>query len=1228
MNLTDNFEENSGRNTANQQSLTQSLNPHQSYSFSTLSDDKLQTKDYSFAANQNKSTSDTVKPDSSIKDTSSLDQSSRSQDNGNTTDSARQQGGAGGIRCLIWNMDSLFDKISLQGICDFIGSFHVACLAETFTLPNFDFNIKFDNFIQIHCPAEKFTSTGRPSGGLVVLIKKELEEYIKIIQTNISHILCFKLKKELLNSSKDLLFISSYVHPTNSIFYSNKEYDNTLDMLDNFLAETLIQDENVDILIGGDLNSRLGDWCYTQTEEDNHQDADDEQIFFRTAQDGITNPNGRKLIETCNTFNLTPLSGLKQQNFDDKYTFISSRGNSTIDHFLCSPDFLKFITQHRVLNRIESQHLPVSITISTGLNTNNETATKTGTMRKFKWQQDKAHECTNIFDKPESGKIFQEANLEADTNNIDQSINLFTKLMQKISKPMESVIQFGRKVLDKPWFDKECVQKKRETTAQLTKLTRVNNRKQPKRYQKEKRVYINKKLEYQKLIKDKRKVYNKKAKEKLINDCKDSRSFWSTIRKLNARKIKWPNITIQQWQDHYTKLFNSDSNKTSDQPKVETHEQDVLVDELDQDIGSQELDKAFKKLKKDKATGVDEISAEILIHSKNNIKPYLIKIFNKIFQMGYFPIYWGIATIVPLFKKGDRDLCDNYRGISLLSITSKLFTSIINNRLYNWAEDNQKINEEQAGFRRNYSTVDHIYTLHCMASNCLYGSKRSKLYAAFIDFQKAFDTVNRDKLWDILKKIGVSTKMINILKAIYQHVKAIVRQGHERSGEINCPQGVRQGCMLSPLLFSLLVAEVAHQVAQGGRTGYQMIPGAQEIFALLFADDIVLLSLTPAGLQTQLNNLRRAAENLGLIVNLNKSAILVFRKGAFLGRLEKWHYGDLPIQVVNSYKYLGFTMTTKLSLEIPLAEFAGRAKNKTLTIFKTLYKLGKIEPDIFFRLFDSQVKPMLIYAAEVWGLASKETFQTIEKVHMYACKRMLGVTPRTPNTLVQGELNRHPLSIDAKLRAVKYWGKLTQLDSVRLPRQAYERELKETTKPGNWAESIKRLLTTNGFAFIWESEGFACTKAMYRNFKQTLIDQFWQNWHDDIQTKDRYDMYRTLKLTHQREHYVDTITITKFRRAFARLRLGITNLRNNDRFLKPYSSTYCLFCFDNIIENEEHFLLQCPTYSQIREKYLLRCWITLKNVTITDLLANDSVTVTRCTSMFIFHATKLRDNLL
>ena len=152
-------------------------------------------------------------------------------------------------------------------------------------------------------------------------------------------------------------------------------------------------------------------------------------------------------------------------------------------------------------------------------------------------------------------------------------------------------------------------------------------------------------------------------------------------------------------------------------------------------------------------------------------------------------------------------------------------------------------------------------------------------------------------------------------------------------------------------------------------------------------------------------------------------------------------------------------------------------------------------------------------------------------------------------------------------------------------------------------------------------------KAFFRSFKQRLVDQFWQGWQEKIQTSNRYDIYRTLKYNHHREHYVESITITKFRKAYARFRLGITKIRNNERFLKPYSSTFCLSCQPNVKEDEYHFLLVCPMYNELRIKYLKRCWITLNSLTIQDLIANENEWVTRCTAMYIYHADRLRELL-
>ena len=119
---------------------------------------------------------------------------------------------------------------------------------------------------------------------------------------------------------------------------------------------------------------------------------------------------------------------------------------------------------------------------------------------------------------------------------------------------------------------------------------------------------------------------------------------------------------------------------------------------------------------------------------------------------------------------------------------------------------------------------------------------------------------------------------------------------------------------------------------------------------------------------------------------------MVFRKGGFLGKFEKLYYKNEEIEVVNSYKYLGFHLSTKLSVDISLSEFAGRAKSKVLDIMKTMYSLGSLDSLIFFKLFDAQVKPMLLYAAEIWGLTR---YKTVESVHLFACKRLLRVYRKT-----------------------------------------------------------------------------------------------------------------------------------------------------------------------------------------------------------------------------------------
>ena len=133
---------------------------------------------------------------------------------------------------------------------------------------------------------------------------------------------------------------------------------------------------------------------------------------------------------------------------------------------------------------------------------------------------------------------------------------------------------------------------------------------------------------------------------------------------------------------------------------------------------------------------------------------------------------------------------------------------------------------------------------------------------------------------------------------------------------------------MSPILFSLLINELANEILEKGKHGVSLGPAEIELFLLLFADDLTLLSSTVIGLQNQLNVLQEATQRLGLTVNLDKSKVVVFRKGGFLGAREKWIFNGNKLEVVNAYKYLGLTFSTRLSFSAAVEDMAVRAKKK------------------------------------------------------------------------------------------------------------------------------------------------------------------------------------------------------------------------------------------------------------------------------------------------------------
>ena len=220
----------------------------------------------------------------------------------------------------------------------------------------------------------------------------------------------------------------------------------------------------------------------------------------------------------------------------------------------------------------------------------------------------------------------------------------------------------------------------------------------------------------------------------------------------------------------------------------------------------EEIKKAIRTLKNGKAAGPDGIPAEALKADIDTATDILHNLFAKIWDEEKVPADWREGLVIKLPKKGNLRDCSNYRGIMLLSVPGKVLNRVIIDRVKN-AVDPQLM-DQQAGFRRNRSCADQIASLRIYEWN-------SPLYPNFINYEEAFDSVDRQTLWKLLRHYGVPVKIVSLIQYIYQDMGCRVVHAGQTSEQFQVKTGVRQGCLLSPFLFLLVIDWITRRQREG-----------------------------------------------------------------------------------------------------------------------------------------------------------------------------------------------------------------------------------------------------------------------------------------------------------------------------------------------------------------------------------------------------------------------------
>ena len=419
----------------------------------------------------------------------------------------------------------------------------------------------------------------------------------------------------------------------------------------------------------------------------------------------------------------------------------------------------------------------------------------------------------------------------------------------------------------------------------------------------------------------------------------------------------------------------------------------------------------------------------------------MASLYNGCLTLGEVPPAWLGTAIRPVPKCAGPATLDETRPIAVGSALPKLYAAALNDRLVSWAERNGKHAPQQAGFRPRLSTTHHLFALRHMVDWHRRGS--TPLYVAFVDFRKAYDSVNRHLLWLKLQHLGVQGNFLGALQSLYRGDTAYVQLDGCRSEPFSFGCGVKQGCPLSPTLFSLFFDHIADYLRLPCVKG-PLIPGIGPLSSLLYADDVVIFANSAEDLNRLMAKLHSFCSDWDMAVNTVKTQVMLVGGGAY-ERAEALTHGRRPIfangrsgrrlQYVKSYKYLGIELHQSLGFRPVMAQRAAAAQRCLGAMRGCCAAKGYWGSlDLQLRLFDVLVTPVAEYGVAAWAppaalVAATAPPNALEQLHRCYLRRLLGVAPSTAAWPLYEECGRQPWQARWVLEVANLWSRTVAADA-------------------------------------------------------------------------------------------------------------------------------------------------------------------------------------------------------
>ena len=471
----------------------------------------------------------------------------------------------------------------------------------------------------------------------------------------------------------------------------------------------------------------------------------------------------------------------------------------------------------------------------------------------------------------------------------------------------------------------------------------------------------------------------------------DLRSVFRVVDDIAGRSRKGSKANAVKgdvWVEHFNHLFSSLAKQVDSNifDRLECTADMELAEMLRNSISSdppslEEVRFAVEHLPSGKAPGGDDICAELYKHGGDESIRVLHHICVLIFEHETWPDEWAESTVVALFKKGIITDPDNYRGISLTAHAAKILCAILRRRLEVVVE--AQVGEYQNGFRRFRGTGDAVLAYHLLSEKMR--EEGIPFYTCFIDFKKAFDSVNWDVLFHILRIAGVPQKLITILRSLYDQSSFRVRTTEGLSDHIKPVLGVRQGCILSPMLFILFLEFILRLTMQMPHEDAICI-GKAIAEILGYADDLAIFYTSRGSLQERLADVDNNFLSAGMEVSITKTETM---DQGTSDSPPAVHLRGEPLKACDSFKYLGAVQSKDASSRGAIKQRMGQAS----AAFNQLKKIWRAPMKLAVKglLYCTTIRCILLYGAGAWTTL-EEDFRLLETFDMGCVRHIQNVS--------------------------------------------------------------------------------------------------------------------------------------------------------------------------------------------------------------------------------------------